>query len=189
MNTLKVKVTGISPMIMHSDKLSNPLDPATKRHKEMTSKRKKTEDDLLEIARSEWMGSLYLDKEVGIYMPVQNVRKSLIEGARQNKLGKHIERGVVFMTDKAKLIYDGPKDVEKLWESGEFTDARTVVVSRARLMRYRPIFKEWNFAVEVIYDESVIDKRDIIMCWENAGRLIGLGDFRPLFGRHEVEEV
>jgi len=189
MEALKVKITGIAPMLMHSDKLSNPLDPATKAHKEMTSKRKKTDEDLMDIAKSEWMSSLYWDDSMGVYMPVQNVRKSLIEGARQNKLGKHIERGVVFMDSKLPLEYPGLRDREKMFDDGNFVDARTVVVSRSRLVRYRPIFHEWSFEAEVIFDESVIDKRDILMCWANGGRLIGLGDFRPMYGRYEVEEV
>ena len=189
MESLTVKITGIAPMLMHSDKLANPLDPATVNHKELTSKRKKTPDDLQEIAKSEWISSLYYDGKIGVYMPVHNARKSLIEGARQNKLGKHIERGVVFLDSKIPLDYPGPNDPEKMFRDPRFVDARTVVVSRSRLVRYRPIFPEWSFTAAVIYNESVIDEQNIMMCWHNAGALIGIGDYRPLFGRYEVEKI
>ena len=37
---------------MHSDKFANPLHPATKAHKALTGKRKKTDDDHEAIAKS-----------------------------------------------------------------------------------------------------------------------------------------
>ena len=190
MESLTVKLKSNGPMLMHSDRLCNPMAAETKAHKELTSKRKKTDEDFENIAKSEWLSSLYYNEVDGIFIPIQNIRKSLIEGARLNKLGKGIERGVVFMSMNAKLKYDGPKDLEKLWESGKFTDCRSVVVSRARLMRYRPIFLEWSTdEIELLYNEDVVNPSDIINSWVNAGRMIGLGDYRPLFGKYEVEVV
>jgi len=190
MEQITVTLKNNGPMLMHSDKLSNPLDPATKAHKVLTSKRKKTDDDYEAIAKSEWLSSLYYSDDIGVYIPMQNIRKSLIEGARFNKLGKHVERGVVFMDSRSKLKYSGPKDPEKLWESGKFTDARSVRVSQARLIRFRPIFTEWQTEdIEILFNPAVIDNADIMAAWTNAGNMVGLGDYRPLFGKYTVEEV
>jgi len=190
MEQLTVMLKSNGPMLMHSDKLSNPLDPATKKHKTLTSKRKKTDEDYEAIAKSEWLNSLYYSDDIGVYVPIQNIRKSLIEGARFNKLGKHVERGVVFMDTRAKLKYSGPKEPEKLWDNGKFTDARSVRVSQARLVRFRPIFTDWEIeAVELLYNPSIIDGSDILAAWDNAGNMVGMGDFRPLFGKYKVEEV
>lgn len=190
MKQATVKIESNGPMLMHSDKLANPLNPMTKAHKLLTSKRKKTDEDHEAIARSEWLGGLYYDEDIGIHIPVQNLRKSLIMGARFNKLGRHIERGVVFSADKIKLQYDGPRNPEKLWLDMRFVDARSVVVNRARIMRYRPLFTKWMLSpVEMFYDPAVIDLADILNSFEQAGAMVGLGDYRPLFGKYTVTKI
>ena len=45
MAIIKLKVVGVSPMLMQADTLVDPLNPLTKAHKEITGKRKKTDDD------------------------------------------------------------------------------------------------------------------------------------------------
>lgn len=183
----QMTITGIAPLLMQSDRFVDPLNPATKAHKKLTSIRKKTDEDHIAIAKSEWMGALYYREDIGIYVPTINIRKSLIEGARLNKLGKHIERGIVFADEYAKLQYDGPKNPEKLWENRDFVDRRSVVVSRARLIRCRPRFKQWSLTTQIVHEESLINLEDLVMSAENAGALIGLGDYRPMFGRYEVK--
>ena len=65
METINVKITGVSPMLMNSDRFSNPLDPMTKEHKLLTNKKKKTDEDYEAIALSSWRGSIYYDKSIG----------------------------------------------------------------------------------------------------------------------------
>ena len=103
-------------------------------------------------------------------------------------MGRHIEKGVIVLDD-AILEYDGPKTPEKLWDSGKFLDARTVVIGRAKVMAYRPVFWEWSAVAEVIVDPEVLNVADVIKSWQAAGNLIGIGDFRPLFGRYTVERI
>lgn len=180
-------------MLMHSDRMSNPLDGVTIAHKELTSKRKKTEADHREIAKSEWKGSLYWSKATGIYFPSQNVVSSFRAGAKLNRLGTAFGRAVVCLDERISFDCDMPKDLDDAWESGDFTDCRSVVVQRARLMRYRPRFDRWSMVISLVYAEDVINRADIINSAANAGRLVGIGDFRPekggAFGRYSVEEV
>lgn len=191
MQSMKIQISGISPLLMHSDRYANPLDEGAKRHKQLTSKRKKTDEDHADIAFSEWVGGLYYDDEVGPYLPGINMRSCLIEGGKLNKLGAAIQRGTIIMEDKLRLLYSGPRSIAKLWEDSRFRDVRSVVVSRSRLMRYRPCFPEWGAEVEVTYDPAIIDGADLLRSAENAGRFIGLGDYRPNkggpFGRFEVQ--
>lgn len=193
MKKLTLKITGTAPLIMHSDRLANPLDKASQMHKALTSKKKKTEEDNIEIAKSEWMGGLYHSQQLGPYMPTANIRATLVCGAKLNKLGKQIQRGTLVDCDKVKLEYNGPRDPEKMWENQEYVDCRSVVVQRSRLMRYRPIFPEWGFTTVIFYDENVIDEKDIIASMKNAGSYIGIGDFRPdrggSYGRFSVEAI
>lgn len=185
LNTIKVRITGTRPLLMHSDKFADPLNPLTKAHKELTSKRKKTDEDHEAIAKSEWLGGLYIDDK-GPYLPGVNIEAALIGGGKLSKLGTQLKRSVGVMDERCYLQYDGPKDAEGLWSAG-FYDARSVKVQTARLMRYRPIFRKWSAVVEIAYDPDTINREQVIKCLEDGGQYCGVGDYRPKFGRFTVE--
>lgn len=105
MQTIKLKLVGQSPLLMHSDKFANPLDEATKQHKVLTSKRKKLDEDHADIAKSEWMGSLYHDQEIGVFVPGQNIKSALVGAAKIQRLGAAFKRAVLVLDDKCKLEY------------------------------------------------------------------------------------
>lgn len=186
MEMLKLKIKGTSPMLMHSDRFANPLDPATKAHKELTSKRKKTDEDHQAIARSEFIGALYIDKD-GPYIPGMNIDSCLVESAKMNKLGKTVKRALMVLEDKVSLRYTGPRTAIGLADDPQFIDARSVRVGMARLTRFRPKFTEWSAECTLAIDTDQINQNEVAQIAENAGKLIGLGDFRPRFGRFTVE--
>lgn len=186
MQTIKIRLIGTKPMLQHSDCLADPLNPKTKAHKELTSKRKKTDDDHEAIAKSEWLASLYFNEETGPYIPGQNIYASMVSGAKLSKLGKQIQRGCEVVEDECPLEYEGPRDIKGLWNE-RFYDARSVKVQAARLIRYRPIFKKWATTCTIAFDEQAIDSAQIIKCLQDAGAYCGIGDYRPRFGRFEVE--
>ena len=68
-----------------------------------------------------------------------------------------------------------------------------MVVSRQRLMRYRPRFNDWSLMIDILFDEAVIDRDAIVLAAENGGNFCGIGDYRPTkkgpFGRYAVEVV
>lgn len=185
METIKIKVTGKSPMLMHSDRFSNPLDPMTKEHKILTGKRKKTDEDHEAIAYSEWKGGLYMDDELGPFVPAQNFEACIFEAAKLQKLGKKFKQAVMVVEDKLKLEYSGPRTYEGMFAKPEFVDMRSVKVQAARLQRCRPKFDKWGFECTIAYNPAVVEERDILKAIEDAGMLIGLGDFRPRFGKFE----
>lgn len=186
MDLLTLRITGTSPLMMHSDKLANPLNPATKLHKELTGKRKKTDDDHLAIARSEFIAGAYFDKALGMYVPGANFDATFLAGAKLQKLGTHWKRGAVVMTDKAKLIYKGPSTPEGPWDDQSFVDCRGVKVGTAKIMRYRPIFLDWSLSLEVAINADVLNIEEARKAIEDAGKLIGVCEYRPRFGRFEV---
>jgi hypothetical protein len=191
MKILKVKLEGTAPIILHSDRLCNPLDPLTKTLKQYTSKRKKTDDDLLEIARIEWMGGLYYDESVGVYIPGQNVEATIQNSAKLQRRGQDVKRGLMVVEHMIPLEYDGPKKPEILFGDGdtEFVDMRSVVVQRARLMRCRPIFNKWAIEFSVGYNPEIFNKDDVIELIKNGGELIGLCDMRPRYGKFKVNKA
>lgn len=182
----KIKLVGTETLLMHNVQLADPLNPFTKRLAEVTGKRKKTEEDHVEIARREWAGGLYFDPEIGPYIPGQNVERALLDSARMNRLGKSIERGVFITTNQIPLIYPGPRNVEQLMNDASFRHSASVKVGMSRTMRCRPMFREWALETEGYLDEEQLDLAELRQIAVRAGKLIGLGDWRPRFGRFEA---
>ena len=185
METIKLKITGARPLLMHADVFADPLNPLTKAHKVLTGKRKKTDDDYEAIAKSEWRGGMYFADDIGPYIPGVMLEAAMISGGKLSKLGAQLKRSAEILNDRCRLEYEGPRKIEALWSKG-FYDARSVKVSTSRLMRYRPIFKIWATEVEVAYDPESIDRADIVKCLKDAGQYCGIGDYRPKFGRFDV---
>ena len=187
MKTAHYTVAGTTPMMMHNERLANPFDPITKQIKALTGKRKKTEDDLLEISRLEWLGGLYHSPHGGIHLPGYNILSAIIGGGKLQKLGTHIKRSALVQEDEVAVEYDGPQDPDDLFRAGGFVDIRSVKVGTSKVARCRPIFKKWRCSFTVLYDESGIQRSDLDRCLSDAGAMIGIGDYRPRFGRFTVE--
>jgi hypothetical protein len=189
MEQLKLKIVGITPLLMHCDKLANPLLPETKAHKELTSKRKKTDEDHVAIARSEFIAGAYWSTHDAFYIPGQNFDATFLAGAKLQKLGAHWKRGALVIEDKIKLLHDGPSTPEKLWASPGNIDCRGVKVGTAKIMRYRPIFLQWAAELTVALNTDVLNLSEAKKAIEDAGALIGVCEYRPRFGRFSVSYV
>lgn len=179
----RISITGTAPLLMHSSRLADPLNPATKALKKTTGKRTKTDDDHEEIARLEHLGSLYLDPDIGPYLPGQNISRCLVDAARISKQGVKVTRGVFIATDVNPIQYKGPRDADGLWNNENFRLMASVKIGTSRTMRCRPLFREWATEAEGILDPAVIDLADLEGIAVTAGQMIGLGDWRPRYGR------
>jgi hypothetical protein len=191
MSRFRVSCAGTHALLMHNARLSNPLDEIAKSMKRITAKRTKTDEDHEELARLEHMGSLYFDSEVGPYIPGQNFERCLVDAARITKSGKKIERGVFVETDVNPVSYDGPRDIAGLWKDENFRHAASVKVGTSRVTRTRPQFRGWQTEAEGTYDPAIINLEELREIATTAGLMIGLGDWRPRFGRFNatVEKI
>jgi hypothetical protein len=178
-------------MLLHSDRGANPIHPDAVAHKVLTSKRKKTDDDHFAIARSEYMLGFYPGET--IMVPSTNIKSTLVEGAKLNRLGSAFNRCVMILANMIPVDHAGPKTKQKMWGDPACVDCRSVKVGTARLMRYRPKLNDWSLEVDITFDEAMVERQQLISAAENAGRYIGLGDYRPAkggpFGRFDVEVV
>lgn len=186
MEALKIKVVGTHPLMMHADTFANPLNPATKAHKELTSKRKKTDEDHEAIARSEFIAGAYWDQGAGFFVPGQNFDATFLAGAKLQKLGTHWKRGALVLENRVKLLHDGPQTPEELWNSKAHVDCRGVKVGTAKIMRYRPVFLDWAAELTVMINPEVLNVSEARKVLDDAGALIGVCEYRPRFGRFEV---
>ena len=189
MEQLNLKIVGTHPLLMHADVLANPLNAATKAHKELTSKRTKTDDDHEAIARSEFIAGAYWDPTDGFYVPGQNFDATFLAGAKLSKLGVLWKRGALVFENRAKLLHDGPSTPDELWADQRFRDCRGVKVGAAKIMRYRPIFQVWSARLTVHINTDVLNLNEARKAIEDAGALIGVCEYSPRFGRFEVSYV
>lgn len=189
---ITIAVKGVSPLLMHNPRMADPDFEINIRIKELTSKKKKTEEDRREIERLEWYGGLYTevngDGKPVVVQPTSKPRKATIEAARINRQGKDVERALLLDGVYTPLVYSGPRDIDKIWESQQFVSRLSVVIGGKRIMRVRPQFFPWAFSVTGIFLTEVMDTANIVRCIEMAGRANGIGDNRVNgYGRFTAE--
>lgn len=194
MKTMKVKWTGIRPLIMHSADMVDPLNPFVRRIKEINSKggKKLTDSDREEMQRLEWEGALYWDDELGLVMPSDNIEKTIREGAMKSRLGKSAE--AASFVQESIVPFNGaayPKNKDKLYSKPEYQIRKSVRIpprTGARIMKVRPMIPTgWHLEFTLEFDDSVINQKDLAKAMTDAGALVGIGIWRPKFGRFSVE--
>jgi hypothetical protein len=186
MKALTIELNGIGGLLTHNERLASKFDPIAREMSAITGKRKKSDDDLAEMARLEFIGGLYetVDKRVGF--PAWNVFRSIQEGAKLNKLGRHVERALTpTSVDIVPITHSGPSTAEAMWKAG-CIDQRSVKVGTSKVTRTRPLFVNWSLSVDFVLDTEILNLDDLVMCADNAGRLVGVGDYRPRFGRFDA---
>ena len=192
MKTLKVKWTGIRPLVMHNGLMADPTNPLVRRIKEITSKgsKKLTDADYEERDRLEWEAGLYWDSKDGFVIPSDNIERCIQLGAQKSRIGKDVQAAVFCTTTQTKVDYEGPKDKEKIYADPAFTLRKGVCVQKSRIIRIRPMIPTgWSLTFEVEFDETIVNPKNLLKAMTDAGAVIGLGDWRPKFGRFLVEEL
>lgn len=153
---------------------------------------------------NEWRGKLYLLDDGTIYQPEAHLIGTLVKGAvtekipgRRGKTYKDAVNGGVFVEpayiphqvtiadfEGAKIITGPAPDG---FADRVYIDRRPVRVQRARVMRLRPaLVKGWQltFKIQALDDDFRADALKAIL--DRAGREVGIGDYRPRFGRFMV---
>ena len=198
MKELQFKVTGVVPLLMHSNRAANPLDAYANFMKPLQKKRNKTDQDYIEISRVEWEAGLYLHDGI-VALPAETLDRCLWDASKKTKSGKLYKSGALISEDWIPMDYRGPKI--KIKQNGKiplseldgfynhFSHRQMVIVSGQQVLRTRPIFHDWSFTFNIMIDEQVLDERTMERIAETAGRYIGLGEKRPRLGRFEVELI
>ncbi len=94
--------------------------------------------------------------------------------------------GVVALTTLAPIIPAKQTEPTKDWD---YLDRRRVVVQQNAVTRVRPAFAEgWRCEVQLlVIAPEYISPSDLHACLADGGRLVGVGDFRPTFGRFQID--
>ena len=141
-----------------------------------------------------WRKALYT-KNGNVAQPSGHILGAMTKAATsfkiQGKRGKTFKDAInAFVAIEPEYISHGISVPTELTEDADqaiYLDIRPVVRGRARVIGYRPALKEgWklNFKIICIDDGLPLTVlQDILVL---AGKVIGIGDFRPRFGRFMV---
>lgn len=171
-----VRIVGVADLLFHR---WNVEGVATKARAAKGSKAKKTDD--IE-------SYVYRNDASDLAMPGEYLRQAIIHAAkfRQDPRSPRksamdlFKAGVVCLTPLASLGV-------KTWD---YEDRRRVMIQRNGVTRVRPALRiGWSVTIELLVNlpEYIPPDalQDVIV---NAGRLIGLADFRPTYGRFAVQQ-
>lgn len=129
---------------------------------------------------------VYRDTSGDLCLPGENLRQSIVAAAKfrqdprspRKSAADLFKAGVIAITPLASFGVTA-------WD---YEDARRVMVQRNGVTRVRPAMRagwklEFDFMVQTPEYIAPNDLRETI---EQAGRLVGVGDFRPTYGRFGV---
>lgn len=178
-------LTGTTPLLCHNIQLADPDNQWTREIAAITAKRKKTEEDRVQIARLEWYGGLYTAPGfAGPVLPAANVRKSLIQAGKVSKQGLQVSRSLILKVLSVPIVHDGPATLDALYARPEHHYRTAVGIGGSRTMRTRPMFPAWQIQVSALLIDDVMDLQDLERIVERAGVVEGIGDNRVNgFGR------
>ena len=185
MKTLKFKIVGTQPLMLNNNQTVNPFNEYAKKLKEFTSKRKKTEEDMMALYGLQFESSLYLASDKKTYIiPADHFWKSVCTAAKEVKLGKKFEQSFQIFDD---CVLDFPEKnllPAELYEEGSHVDIRVgTIMGKSKVPVCRAIFNDWQTEVTCHFDESQIDEKDIVKMFEVAGLRYGVGTYRKRFGK------
>lgn len=173
---VNVEIIGACPLIFH--RWSNE-GVAAKAAAKKGSKEKKS-DNVEEF--------VYRDSDGHICLPGEYLRMAMVYAAKFKQDPRSprksafdlFKAGIIPLTEMAK-INGGTKN----WD---FIDQRRVVIQRNAITRMRPSFlKGWSAEIQIMINTpEYIDYQMFSEVLSTAGRLIGVGDFRPTYGRFDV---
>jgi len=165
------KIRGIAPLLFN--RFPDEDNPAGK------SKKKRailSKDEQVEK-------SLYRLDNKKVYTPSEHLVGSMIKAAVSFKLeGKKTFKDVV----KAGVFIEPLKIPHE--KQAYIADWRPVVINRARVMKGRARMDEWELKFELTCIDDRATEKDIEEILKYAGAYIGIGDYRPRYGRFEVIE-
>jgi hypothetical protein len=190
--TLGLKIQG-STLIPHNGQTADPRNKFSKAMKAISGKRKKTDSDLDELARLEFLAALYLGRG-DVVLPDYVLESTLVAGAKKSKRGTQAKTAI-FVQDSPVLSFDGKPEIiteeslSELFEAGNHSLSVGVKVGMARVIRTRPLLRNWSAQFTVEYEDEFVNRAEVLDFADDAGRQVGLCDWRPKHGRFTVEVV
>jgi len=121
----------------------------------------------------------YKDPDGAFCHPCEAFTKAMIKAVSGKKFGKMFAtstiKGSVFIVEPYALIEDAKGKPAKKYN----IDRRPVVVGKARVLRCRPCWSPWQIRLPLEIDTAILSPELVEESLSLAGRIIGIGDYRP----------
>lgn len=176
------RIVGLTPLLQHSTAGMTV---------EGTGTNLRSKSDNI-TGREEAEQGCYRDSEGYLVMPTIAFQRTLYYAASGRKVGKTTARvalaGVVMTQEFVRLVDPETDEFIKDFD----VDTRFVKVGTARVPRSRARIEKWSVELPVEFDEDLINDGAIRELLKIAGKVVGVGDYRPAtgggpFGRFEVQ--
>ena len=167
---INVSVKGAAPLLQHRFETEKQTDAPVK------SSGKRNFD-------GEALASLYTLKDGTIYQPSTHFEQAIKRSAAKFLIGGRGKKTYKELVQCA-LIIQPDCIIHKIqkWE----IDRRPVIIQRSRVMRERPVFPEWELDFQIHLLDSQLKLEAVNTILVDAGQYVGIGDYRPKFGRFIV---
>jgi hypothetical protein len=190
---IQFKIQGVTQHVQHCGQAANPMNHYAKAMKQITSRKKKTDEDLEELYRLKWMSALYTNKSGRVVIPGRVIEGAYVEAARRTKNGKNAQAGLwsPAQPDDWELGFPGKeRSVEEIMADEKHFLMSRVGVNGKTIMTARPCFPEWKLSYKIRYYKEVFNFREVYDFTQTLGDLIGLSDDRAIRGgRFEILEA
>jgi hypothetical protein len=168
---IDVSIEGISPLMMNRFSEETAEDVV----KRVTGKPVSPEIAL----------SLYVLPDGTIYQPATHIEGAFIKAAANFKItgkGKKTYKDLA----KSSIFVEPDAIAHEIQEYG--IDKRPVVnpTTRGRVIRARPILNSWKLSFKVKVLDDQFPKEAVKAILDYAGSSVGIGDYRPRYGRFIV---
>jgi len=177
-------ITGHSPLLQN-----NPAEfiGNTDTEADLTAGKRKYNDEDEARLRT------YKDPDGAYCHPCEAFTKAMVKAVAGKKFGKMFAtsaiKGSVFIVEPYALILDGKGNPATKYS----IDRRPVVIGKSRVLRCRPCWNQWQMRLPLEVDLAILSAENVEEALALAGRIIGIGDYRPErgggFGRFCVQKV
>jgi hypothetical protein len=129
------------------------------------------------------------DAKGWLAIPGEYFRQSIIHAAKYEQDPRSPRKSAMDLFKAGVVILNESAPVGKA--TWDYLDKRRVSIQRNSVSRVRPaLLAGWRatFELQILLPEYI--GRDLLLkVANNAGRLVGVGDFRPTFGRFQIVDV
>ena len=182
---ISVTIKGTSPLLMNRFTEEAELS--------VSSTTKKVTKATKGTPREQAEKKAYVDEKGVLYIPAMNIYASIIQG------GQFIKSGKARATNSKSSLIPAAMVLEEerctLNTKNFEVDSRSVVIpaTGGRIMAHRPRLDEWECSFTVdLFDPDILSASDVRQIIDDAGKKVGLGDFRPArkgpFGRYVITQ-
>jgi len=175
-----VTIEGSADLLLHA---WNVEAVASKGAAKKGSEAKKT-DNIESYVRRNEDGIICLPSEY-LRMSIVNAAKFRQDPRSPRKSAMDLYKAAIVSLKSLVPIITVTGELPKIWD---YEHRARVQVQRNGITRCRPAFKEgWRVEVPLLVNlPEYVGARDLNEVIGSAGRLIGIGDFRPSYGRFSV---